>query len=231
MPRPGDRIARVSADGFNDAMRDPAVRAIDLASDGSHRMLGALDVAAARADPKLVFGTGGTTFVHLELWRECGLAGMHGTAGLTDAEPVVVCGDSAELRVPGRASGTLMGGCLAALRAMTGAGLPSLHGTILLLTGERTQGLGQVDRQLTHLRRAGVLGGVRAVAVGRFAGFDGLVDRDWTLLDVLRDRLTDLGVPVLGGLPLGPGSPAVPIGTMAELDADAGTLTVAAGVR
>lgn len=220
-------MRRVSADGFNDAMRDPAVRAIDLAADGNHRMLDTLDLAAARADPKPVLGTGGTTFVHLELWRTCRLAGWHGST----ADPPysgAIESDSAELVVPGRASGTLMGGSLAALRAMIGAGLPDLDGTILLLTDPRTQGLGQVDRQLTHLLRAGVLSGVRAVAVGRFPGFEGHVDREWTLLDVLRDRLGVLGVPVLGGLPVGPCARAVPIGTEAELDADAGTLTVAA---
>src|SRR5262245_3327616 len=37
----------------------------------------------------------------------------------------------------------------------------------------------------------------------------------WTILDVLRDRITPLGVPVLGSLPLGHGSEALalPIGT------------------
>ncbi|HEV7962768.1 MAG TPA: LD-carboxypeptidase [Actinoplanes sp.] len=228
--RPDERVAVVTAEGFNAALRDPAVRAIAVA--GTHRMLDELDVAAARADPKPVLGTGGTTFVHLELWRTCGLVGVHGDAAdLTDARPVMVRPDGDGVRVPGRASGFLMGGSLAVLRAMVGAGLPTLDGSILLVTGERTQGLGQVDRQLTHLLRAGVLDGVRAVAVGRFTGFDGFVDREWTLRDVLEDRLGALGLPVLGGLPVGPGGTAVPVGTEAELDADAGTLAVAAAVR
>ncbi|QSZ56669.1 hypothetical protein BTN45_05785 [Rhizobium sp. ZX09] len=47
-------------------------------------------------------------------------------------------------------------------------------------------------------------------------------------MDVLRDRLAELGVPVLGGLPLGHGADAVaiPIGTEAVLDADSRTLTL-----
>ena len=128
--------------------------------------------------------------------------------------------------MPGRAEGLLLGGSLGPLRAMIGAGLPSLDGAILLLTGERTQGLGQVDRQLTHLIRAGVLSGIRAVAVGHFAGFDGLVDRGWSLDDVLADRLGSLGVPVLKGLPIGPGERPVPIGAPAILDANENVLTV-----
>jgi muramoyltetrapeptide carboxypeptidase len=227
--RPDERITTIPADGFNAALRDPAIRAIAVA--GSHRMLDDLDRSAARADPKPVLGTGATTFLHLELWRTCGLVGFHGDAAdLSDARPVTVRGDGGGVRVPGRAAGFLMGGCLAALRAMVGAGLPDLDGAILLLTGERAPGLGQVDRQLTHLRRAGVLERIRGVAIGRFTGFDGYVDRGWRLTDVLEDRLGDLGVPVLGGLPVGPGGIAVPIGPSAELDADAGTLVVAAGV-
>jgi len=228
--RPDEHVTRVSAEGLNAALRDPAVRAIAVA--GSHRSLDDLDVAAARQDPKPIVGTGATTFVHLELWAKCGLVGIHGeTADLTGVDPVVLDSDGSGVRVPGRASGTLLGGSLGAVRAMVGAGLPDLDGAILLVTGERTQGLGQVDRQITHLRRAGVFSRVRAVAVGNFAGFDGLVDRGWTLADVFEDQFGGLGVPVLAGLPAGPAGTAVPIGTNAVLDADRGTLTVDAGVR
>ena len=55
----------------------------------------------------------------------------------------------------------------------------------------------------------------------------------WSVIDVLYDQLGDLGVPVLGGLPIGhgPHPPTVPLGTMATLDTTAGTLTVEPGVR
>ncbi|BEL04884.1 hypothetical protein Q0Z83_030750 [Actinoplanes sichuanensis] len=205
----------------NQALRDPTVRGIVL--DGDHRLLDGLDLAAVRADPKPIIGTGGTTFVHLELWRECGLVGYHGDGPIRPA-PLRLTGTTL---VPGRASGVLLGGSLGPLRAMIGAGLPSLDGAILLLTGERTQGLGQVDRQLTHLIRAGVFDGVRGVAVGHFAGFDGLIDRDWELGDVLTDHLSTLGVPVLTNLPIGQGRPPVPIGVAATIDTAESVLTVA----
>jgi muramoyltetrapeptide carboxypeptidase len=205
---------------FHAALRDPAIRTIAL--DGDHRLLDGLDLAAVRADPKPIVGTGGATFVHLRLWHECRLVGYHGE-GTIRPGPLRFTGRT---QVPGRAQGVLLGGSLGPLRAMIGVGLPSLDGAILLLTGERTQGLGQVDRQLTHLIRAGVLNGVQAVAVGRFAGFDGLIDRGWSLDDVLADRLSTLGVPVLNGLPIGPGEPPVPLGVHAVLDATDGVLTV-----
>ncbi|WP_437406516.1 hypothetical protein [Sinorhizobium meliloti] len=57
----------------------------------------------------------------------------------------------------------------------------------------------------------------------KFASSKGL-----TVIDVLRDRLGVLGVPILGGLPLGHGANAlaIPIGTEATLDADSRTLTI-----
>ncbi|MGP3935089.1 hypothetical protein [Nonomuraea sp. KM88] len=47
-------------------------------------------------------------------------------------------------------------------------------------------------------------------------------------VDVLRDRIVPLGIPVLGGLELGhgPDPRAVPLGTVADLDTGSGTLTV-----
>jgi muramoyltetrapeptide carboxypeptidase len=84
---------------------------------------------------------------------------------------------------------------------------------------------------LTHLRRAGVLEGVAGVAVGQFTGCaDGwAVD----IADVIGERLGGLGVPVLGGLPIGHGvgQLSVPVGVPATLDATAGRLTVEAAVR
>lgn len=41
------------------------------------------------------------------------------------------------------------------------------------------------------------------VTLRRLSEFEDYVDQDWTVIDVLRDRLDDLGSPVLAGLPLG----------------------------
>ena len=50
---------------------------------------------------------------------------------------------------------------------------------------------------------------------------------------MLTERLGDLGVPVLGGLPIGhgPDQLTVPVGTQATLDTETGTLTAAPAVR
>ncbi|GAC1040376.1 hypothetical protein [Rhizobium sp. No.120] len=51
------------------------------------------------------------------------------------------------------------------------------------------------------------------------------------MIDILREHLAELKVPILGGLPLGHGdSPAsVFIGAVAELDAEAGILAIRRG--
>ncbi|GAB3985215.1 hypothetical protein GCM10027615_74790 [Plantactinospora veratri] len=108
--------------------------------------------------------------------------------------------------------------------------MPDLTGAILLVedVGEPPY---KVDRMLTHLRRSGALAGVAGVAVGQFTDCaDG-----WAVgvAEVLAERLGDLGVPVLGGLPIGHGvgQLTVPVGVPATMDADAGTLTVTSAVR
>ena len=78
-----------------------------------------------------------------------------------------------------------------------------------------------------QLRKARHLDDVAGIAAGQFTGFSpssgGL-----TVIDLLRDHLHPLGVPTLGGLPLGHGDHplSVPVGAIAILDAASGTLTV-----
>ncbi|MEZ5182280.1 MAG: LD-carboxypeptidase [Acidimicrobiales bacterium] len=244
--RDEDRLA-----DLNDALRDPEVRAIfaTRGGKGAYRIADGLDVDAARADPKLLVGFSEITVLHLALLRSCGLAAVHGacwppeTFGETmatsferavfRAEPVVIESDASEptaaLTTTGRATGRLVGGNQDSIATSAGWALPDLDGAILLLEGEN-QRLGHIDRQLTLLTNAGHLRGVRAVAIGQYTRCepDAATAGGWTVLDVLRDRLGRLGVPLLGGLPIGHGHYplAVPIGTTAVLDADAGTLTV-----
>jgi muramoyltetrapeptide carboxypeptidase len=238
-------------DDLNEALRDPGIRAIiaTRGGRGAYRIADRVDFAAARADPKLVVGFSEITILHLALWKQCRLVGVHGplaswstelvgpasvaalrSALMTDA-PVVLKTDASEptaaLTTHGRASGILLGGNLDMIASAAGWALPSLDGAILLVEGAG-MALGQIDRQLTMLANAGHLNGVRGVAAGQFTNCG--THGEWTAVDILRDRLAGLRVPILGGLPIGHGrSPAtLPLGTAATLDADAGVLEAAA---
>jgi muramoyltetrapeptide carboxypeptidase len=145
-------------------------------------------------------------------------------------EPVTVAAVAEEetfgVRVPGRATGPLLGGNLCLIAASAGTpDLPDLTGAVLLIEDVQEPPY-KVDRMLTQLRRAGALDRLAGVAVGQFT--DCADNWDTTVVDVLTERLGDLGVPVLGGLPIGhgPGQLTVPVGTEATLDTDTGSLTV-----
>jgi len=243
--RDEDRLA-----DLNDAYRDPGVRALiaTRGGAGAYRIADHLDFAAVRADPKPLMGFSDITNLHLALWRHCRITGIHGYLAeprsaastrhlLFETTPTTLHRDpsalTAAVAFPGIARGHLIGGHLNTITGFIGAGLPSLAGAILFLEAPRAVGLGQIDRALTHLMRAGSLDGLRGVALGRFPGYEGYTDRGWTVLDVLHERLGTLGVPVLGGIDVGHGDAplSVPLGPVAELNAEAGTLTVEPAVR
>jgi len=248
-----DRLA-----DLNDAIRDPGVKAIfaTRGGKGAYRIAGDLDFAAMRKHPKLYVGFSENTIVELALWKHCRITSIHGgivswnvetqekenierlQRMLMTTESVIIHAQNDEptaaLTTSGKANGFLMGGNQDMIATSAGWALPNLDGAILLLE-DVDKRLGFIDRQLTMLENAGHLKGVRGVAVGRYylCGSDATTQGDWTAIVVLRDRLSRLNVPILGGLPIGHGenTESTPLGTMATLDADKGTLTVKAAVK
>lgn len=108
--------------------------------------------------------------------------------------------------VEGDAVGPLVGGNLCLLAATCGtAHQLDASGAILVLeeVGEPAY---KVDRLLQQLISAGVCRNIAGVAVGTFTHCHVPDGAGFTLEDVLLDHLKDLGVPVLGGLPIGHGS-------------------------
>lgn len=232
---------------LNDAIKDPSVRAIiaTRGGKGAYRIADGVDFAAMRANPKVLIGFSEITILHLSIWQQCAVPGIHGAAwnpiqsgetssksferAISTVEDTVVRSDEREptagLTKSGRVRGTLLGGNLDMIATAAGWALPSLDGAILLIE-DVEKGLGHIDRILTRLVKCGCLAGIAGVAVGQFSNF--APSKGLTVVDVLRDRLGLLGVPVLGGLPLGHGDNAlaIPIGTEAILDADSKTLTV-----
>ncbi len=105
---------------------------------------------------------------------------------------------------------------------------PNLEGSILVLedTGEAPY---RIDRQLTQWRTAGVLKRVAGVGLGRFSwAQEELLPGDFSMDEILLERLRPLGIPIVTGLPVGHGRPnlALPLGVMARLDGTRGTLSL-----
>ncbi len=239
---------------LNDALADPEIRAVlcNRGGYGVQRILEHLDYDAVRRDPKLVVGFSDITALHAALWNRTGLVSIHGPVAaqlerggefastvrraLMSTEPMVVQADPAEptfgVRTSGIVEGTLLGGNLSMLSTCVGTPfMPDLEGAILLIedVGELAY---RVDRLLTHLRNCGILQRVGGIAIGQFSE-PGHGNNPVRPPDVLMERLVDLEVPLLGGLPIGHGDRnlAVALGSRATLDADTGILTVAPAAR
>jgi muramoyltetrapeptide carboxypeptidase len=103
---------------------------------------------------------------------------------------------------------------------------PNLDGVILALE-DVTEAPYRIDRLLTQWRLSGLLSKVRGIALGRFSRCEPPQNiPSLTIEEVLRDRLGDLGIPIVSDLPFGHDGPnaALPVGVLATLDADRGVL-------
>jgi muramoyltetrapeptide carboxypeptidase len=102
---------------------------------------------------------------------------------------------------------------------------PPIDGAVLFLedVSERPY---RVDRMLTSWRSAGLLSRPAAVVLGGFCRCEAATD-GVRVEDVLAERLDDLGIPVLAGLPAGhlDDNLELPFGRRVRVDADAKRLS------
>ncbi len=134
---------------------------------------------------------------------------------------------------PGRARGPLTGGNLTLISTTLGTPYEiQTDGRILFLedVGEEPY---SIDRMLTHLRLAGKFRGIRGLIFGECAAcrpreFQPGFESTFSTGEVVENILGRLDVPVLTGLVIGHTDDqlTLPLGVEAELDADAGTLTI-----
>ena len=124
---------------------------------------------------------------------------------------------------PGCASGRLLGGNLSLICATIGSPFELDDQDAILFIEDVNEPLYRVDRLLTHLRLAGKLNRLRGVLVGDFAGVDLSA-----LVQLLRQELGPLGIPVLAGWRSGHCDPnlTLPLGACVRLDADRQQLTL-----
>ena len=128
----------------------------------------------------------------------------------------------------GKASGKLLGGNLSVLAALVGTPwLPDFEGAILFLE-EAGEAEYRIDRMLTQLGQAGILGKIAGVVFGQCTrcatgapGYSG-----FTVSDVLRQHLEPLGIPAFSGANVGhvANQFCLPVGVRVEIDAVAGSI-------
>ena len=225
---------------------------------GTPRILDRLDYDVIRRNAKIFSGYSDITALHLAFLKKSGLLTFHAPMlngelanpdlpdfarasffrTVMNTAPAGSIGDGCQRKTVavirrGIAEGRLVGGNLTLFCAMVGTPfMPALKGRILFFedVGEKPY---RIDRMLTHLINAGVFSQVAGVAVG--------VNKDCldpdakpggeyrqSEADVIRERLSGLGIPVVAGLPFGHVdlNATIPVGARARLDANHGDLVI-----
>ncbi len=225
-------------------VRDPEVGAILFARGGygAGRLLPRLDPALFAETRKLFIGYSDITAFALWLWRQCGLASIHGPMlerddltgaararllALARGEPVEPLEGKA--MAGGRVRGRLVGGNLRMITTTLGTPWEiDTAGAILFIEeiGEQPYAL---DRSLVQLRDSGKLEAACGVAIGRLVDCESERYPGVSACDVLeRALLPEVRGPVVQGLPFGHvgDNRALGVGVEAELDGDGGSLTL-----
>ena len=211
---------------------------------GAMRILVGLDLDAMRRHPRALIGYSDITALHAALSGPADVITFHGPTARSSLtgfsrdslERAVVrhqdsCGVAATARVlrRGRARGRIVGGNLALLASLCGTRFaPDYTGAILILedVGEATY---RIDRMLRQLAMAGALSAIAGFVYGQFSeGTDPDDASSCALDDVLMEAARIGGVPAIAGAPIGhiDDQWTIPIGAMAELDADNRTLHI-----
>ncbi|MGM3307930.1 S66 peptidase family protein [Anabaena sp. WFMT] len=226
------------------AWNDPECRGIICARGGfgSTRILEDWNWQQNIADPKWLIGFSDITALLWSLYN-AGISGVHGPVMTTLVnEPEwsrqrlfdIVAGRAiAPLKGNGwgggKVTGVLLPGNLTVATHLLGTPLlPNLDGVILAFE-DVTEPPYRIDRMLTQWRLSGVLSKVRGIALGGFTKCEAPPHiPSLSIEEVLRERLADLGIPIVSDLPFGHDSPnaALPVGVMATLDADQGILEI-----
>jgi muramoyltetrapeptide carboxypeptidase len=219
---------------------------------GCARVLQHLDYALIAKHPKILMGYSDVAALLLGINARTGLVTFHGPMGnsawvpftvehvrriLFAAEAATLCSTSepadsrSETRfrtiTPGKARGRLVGGNLTVLASMVGS--PYLGGTddVILFLEEVREPISEVDRMLTQLELAGILGRVRGFVFGQCTRCPAPdMDGALTLGGVIDDHVRALGIPAWRGAPIGhlERQLTVPIGLPVEMDASRGTI-------
>jgi muramoyltetrapeptide carboxypeptidase len=192
----------------------------------------------------VLLGYSDVTALHAAIGTRCGLVTYHGPTARENLSPfsrdslvrAVVerrdpLGEAPAARTirDGRARGRLVGGNLALLSALAGTPYaPDYEGALLVLedVGEPAY---RIDRMLTQLLHSGALGQIAGIVAGHFTETTPGHELSARTLDVILREAADIaGVPAIAGTPIGHIGEqwTLPLGAMAELDADARTLHV-----
>lgn len=206
---------------------------------GANYLLQKLDFEKIKANPKIFIGYSDITTLLTHFMDSIGLTVFHGPmaskdwthkggvdlsswqSALSDSGAwEVPLNAGAEAMADGEAEGVLYGGCLSILVASLGTPYEiKTSGTVLFLEDLAAKPF-QIDRMLMQLKLGGFLGDVRGIVFGEMLDCLQSTNQDYTLQEVVKRIVGDLGVPVAYGIRSGhvsSGNITLPFGVRAKL--------------
>ncbi|WP_010520052.1 S66 peptidase family protein [Croceivirga radicis] len=219
---------------------------------GCTRILQFMDFDAIKNNPKVFIGFSDVTALLNPIYQQTGLVGFHGPVGTTlintfsqkwlkklvmkNKTPFKLrntTSKSAEENInpefeqyciyPGKAGGVLIGGSLTLITALLGTPYEIDFTNKLIFIEEIEEAPYRIDRMLTQLLGSNTFSNAAGIILGIFKGCDRPKDKtNFTLKEVLVDRLSPLKIPVAYGFSFGHVSQnlTIPTGIKASFNAE-----------
>jgi len=216
---------------------------------GVPRIIDAIDFVSIQNNPKIFVGYSDITSLNLAIWAKTGLISFSGPMvavemgrnietfteqhfwrTLKSTNPVGAIESPTDLPIkiikPGRAKGTLLGGCLSLVNVILGTPYcPDFNEAILFIEDIEEEPY-RVDRYLAQLKMAGILDQISGLLIGQFVD---CIPSDpekpnLTLEQVFDDYFSNLDIPIISQFAYGhvPVKHTLPVGIQAELDTEKG---------
>ena len=231
---------------INAAIADRDIQAIWCVRGGygAMRILDVLDYQAMERAPKTLIGYSDVTALHAAFGKRSNLVTFHGPTARQAIPPfafeslqnavakgVEPCGEMTQAMTirGGKAKGRLVGGNLALLTALAGTPYAPDYAGAILVIEDVNEAHYRIDRMMMTLHLSGALSGLAGLVFGRFTDIPKeFGDEEWSLDRVLADAAARAGVPCVSHAPFGHIDEqwTLPLGAMAELDADRKILCV-----
>lgn len=212
---------------------------------GALRILDFLDFDVVKNNPKPVFGLSDSTALQNALWHKAGVVSHSGfllnydfkngslDKRIEDCLDDIFSGTSYTVQsgktiIPGKTKGRMVGGNLSVFVQLCGTKyFPDLAGKILFLEdcNEKTY---KLDLMLSTVKMQPGFNQIAGIVLGQFTGSAMSDDYDGTIEQILEEFLQDVTVPVISNFAYGhiPSRFILPVGGMAELDADKALLKI-----
>ncbi len=225
---------------------------------GCTRILPLLDYDVIKDNPKVLIGYSDVTALHFGIFKKTGLITFHGPVSISTFnefsvnnfknvlmnpcdEIVFENSNSGEDENPygvvslvkGKQQGKLFGGNLSIAISLIGTEYDIDYEDSIIYFEEIGEEPYRIDRFLTQLLQAGKFDDANGIAMGIFRKCEPKekepsFSKSFSLMEVLKDRLGNLRIPVVYGMSFGhiKDKFTIPFGILAELDADNQNLTL-----